>query len=54
MPAEVNMFFQDGSQQIFTWSRFVYETCSELTIKTPERRHWQCSGVIIVYSEHIS
>ena len=28
--------------------------CSELTIKTPERRHWRRSGVFIVNFEHIS
>ena len=27
--------------------------CSKLTIKTPERRHWRCSGVLIVNFEHI-
>ena len=27
---------------------------SKLTIKTPERRHWLCSGVFIVNFEHIS
>ena len=26
----------------------------ELTIKTPEQRHWLCSGVFIVNFEHIS
>ena len=30
------------------------EICSKLTIKTPERRHWRCSGVFIVNFEHIS
>ena len=30
------------------------ETCSKLTIKTPDRHHWRCSGVFIVNSEHIS
>ena len=30
------------------------EICSKLTIKTPERHHWRCSGVFIVNSEHIS
>ena len=28
--------------------------CSKLTIKTPERRQWLCSGVFIVNFEHIS
>ena len=30
-----------------------YKICSKFTIKTPERRHWRCSGVFIVYFEHI-
>ena len=30
------------------------EICSKLTIKTPERRQWCCSGVFIVNFEHIS
>ena len=30
------------------------EICSKLTIKTPERRHWDRSGVFIVNFEHIS
>ena len=30
------------------------EICSKLTIKTPERRHWRCSGVFIVNFEYIS
>ena len=30
------------------------EICSELTIKTPERRQWRHSGVFIVNFEHIS
>ena len=30
------------------------ETCSKLTIKTPERRKWRRSGVFIVNFEHIS
>ena len=29
-------------------------TCSKLTIKTPEQRHWRRSGVFIVNAEHIS
>ena len=28
--------------------------CSNLTIKTPKRRQWRCSGVFIVNFEHIS
>ena len=30
------------------------EICSKLTIKTPERRHWGRSGVLIVNFEYIS
>ena len=30
------------------------ETCSNLTIKTPEQRQWLRSGVFIVNLEHIS
>ena len=30
------------------------EICSKLTIKTPEQRHWRCSGVFIVNFEYIS
>ena len=30
------------------------EICSELTIKTPERRHWRCFGVFIVNFGQIS
>ena len=30
------------------------EICSNLTIKTPKRRQWHCSGVFIVNFEHIS
>ena len=28
--------------------------CSKLTLKTPERRQWLCSGVFAVKFEHIS
>ena len=31
-----------------------WEICSKLTLKTPERRRWRCSGVFIVNFEHIS
>ena len=30
------------------------ETCSKLTIKTPEQRQWHPSGVFIANFEHIS
>ena len=30
------------------------KTCSKLTLKTPERRQWLCSGVFVVKFEHIS
>ena len=29
------------------------EICSELRIKTPEPRHWRCSGVSILNFEHV-
>ena len=29
-------------------------TCLKLTIKTPERHHWRCSGVFIISFEQIS
>ena len=35
-------------------TRKMCEICSKLTIKTPERRPWHCSGVIIVNFEHTS
>ena len=31
-----------------------YELCSQLTIKTPERRQSRCSSIFIVNFEHIS
>ena len=30
------------------------KVCSNSILKTPERRHWRCSGVFIVNFEHIS
>ena len=30
------------------------DICSKLTMETPERRHWRCSGVFIANFEHIS
>ena len=35
-------------------TRTMFEICSKLTIKTPERRYWRRSGVFIVNFEHIS
>ena len=35
-------------------TRTRYEIYSKLTVKTPERRQWYCSGVFIVNFEHIS
>ena len=35
-------------------SRARCETCSKLTIKTPEQRHWRRSSVFIVDFQHIS
>ena len=34
-------------------TRTRYEICSKLTIKTPERRYWGCSGVFIVNFENV-
>ena len=48
------------AQLAFTCSKSTIETLkkgvkwSKLTIKTPERRHWRGSGVLIANSEHIS
>ena len=30
-----------------------FEICSKLTIKTPERRQWRCSGVFVNF-KHVS
>ena len=35
-------------------TRTRFEICSDLTIKTPEWRHWRRSGVFILKIEHIS
>ena len=35
-------------------SRKWCEICAKVTTKTPERRQWHCSGVLIVNFEHIS
>ena len=35
-------------------TRTSFEICSELTIKTPERRNWRHSGVFIINFEKIS
>ena len=48
------------SQPAFTFSKLTIETLeqgvsmSKVTTKTPERRHWHCSGVFIVNIGHIS
>ena len=34
-------------------TRLRCKICSELTIKTPERRQWRRSGIFIVNFEHI-
>ena len=46
--------FSKSHEQRKITSRKRCEICSELTIKTPERRHWRRSGVFTVKSEHIS
>ena len=35
-------------------TRTCYDICSNLTIKTPERRQWSRSGVFIVNFEHVN
>ena len=45
----INMFTVDNRNK-----RKRCETCSKLTIKRPERRHWSCFGVFIINFEHIS
>ena len=35
-------------------TRKMHEICPKLTVKTPERPHWCCSGVFIVNLEHTS
>ena len=53
-------FLDETTKLTFTYSKSTIETrkrceiCSELTIKTPERRHWCRSSVFIVNFEHIS
>ena len=42
--------FKVNNKNTRTWC----ELCSKLTMKTPERRQWRCSGVFIVNFEHIS
>ena len=32
----------------------MFQICSKKTRKTPERRHWRCSGLSLVKFEHIS
>ena len=49
--------FQAGNCMFKVHNRNARTRCeisSKLTIKTPQRRHWRCSGVFIVNSEHIS
>ena len=49
IPAEKYMF-KVNNRNI----RTRFEICSKLTIKTPERCCWHCSGVFIINFEHIS
>ena len=48
-PAGIYLFKVDNRN-----TRTMYEVCSKLTIKTPERRHWCLSGIFIVNFEQIS
>lgn len=34
-------------------TRRMREICSKLTVKTAERRHWRCSGLVIINFEQI-
>ena len=52
---------QEISQPAITCSKLTIETLEQgvkyvkkLTVKTPKRRHWRRSGVLIVNFEHIS
>ena len=49
IPANIKLFKVNNKN-----ARKRCEICSKVTIKTPERRHWLCSGVFIVTVEHIS
>ena len=52
------LLLEDVTQPTFTWLKSTMEAlceiCSKLTIKIPERRQWNCSGVFIVNFEQIS
>ena len=47
-------FIPAGNFNVNRNTRTRCQICSNLTIKTPERRQWRCSGVFIVNFEHIS
>ena len=49
-----NETFRDNFMCKVNSRNMKHEICSELTIKTPERRHWGRSGVFIVNFEHVS
>ena len=50
MAEELTAIFQAGIYllKVNRNTRARCEICSKLTIKTPERRHWRRSGVLIV------
>ena len=45
-----NYMFQVNNRN----TRTMYEICSKLTIKTPERRHWRHLGVFVVNIEEVN
>ena len=49
-----NSFRHERVKVNYENTRAMYEICSELTIKTPEWRHWRRFGVFIVSFEQIS
>ena len=45
-----NYMFQVNNRN----TRTMYEICSKLTMKTPERRHWRHLGVFVVNIEEVN
>ena len=49
-------FLRVLNQLAIRWCEITIASCeiwSKLTVKTPERRQWRCSGVFIVNFDHI-
>ena len=49
VPTNINLFKVKNIN-----ARKKREICSKLTMKTPERHHWRCSGAFIVKFQYIS